>query len=149
LATLFHHDKLLLSFQPGTSNYIGDAIGYVDESLFVNVNKKVSYPTWQMSGVVGMVHSSVMVKIKDNIPFNSNLDYYLSSVAKVCMPLGLLCYSEPRLLKQNPNNLSGKSSIYKLFRFVKQHYKTQWVFLLFFNLFLIEIACLSFFNSFL
>jgi hypothetical protein len=43
------------------SNYIGNAIGYVDESLFVNVNKKVSYPSWQMSSVVGMVHASVLV----------------------------------------------------------------------------------------
>jgi hypothetical protein len=40
-----------------------------------------------MSSVVGMVHASVMLVIKDKIPFDSNLDYYLSSVAKLCMPL--------------------------------------------------------------
>jgi hypothetical protein len=32
---------------------LSDRIGYVDESLFVNVNKKVSFPTWQMSSAVG------------------------------------------------------------------------------------------------
>jgi GT2 family glycosyltransferase len=134
LATLFHHDKLLLSFQPATSNYIGDAIGYVDESVFVNVNKKVSYPTWQMSSAVGMVHASVMVEIKDKIPFNLSFDYYLSSVAKLCMPVGLLCYSEPDLLKISNKKAIAEVSNFTLFRFVKQHYKMQWVFLLFFNL---------------
>jgi GT2 family glycosyltransferase len=138
LSTLFHHDKLLLSLRPSTSNYTGNAIGYVDESLFVNVNKKVSYPTWQMSSVVGMVHASVLIELKNKIPFDSNLDYYLSSVAKLCMPLGLLCYSEPKLLIESDVLDVSKGSNFTLFRFVKQHYKMQWVFLLFFNLFLYE-----------
>jgi glycosyltransferase involved in cell wall biosynthesis len=138
LSTLFHHDKLLLSFNPSSSNYISSAIGYVDESLFVKVNKKVSYPSWQMSSVVGMVHASVLNELKNKIPFDSNLDYYLSSVAKLCMPLGLLCYSEPKLLIKSDVSDVSKGSNFTLFRFVKQHYKMQWVFLLFFNLFLYE-----------
>jgi GT2 family glycosyltransferase len=138
LSTLFHHDKLLLSFRPSTSNYIGNAIGYVDESLFVKVNKKVSYPSWQMSSVVGMVHASVLIELKNTIPFDSNLNYYLSSVAKLCMPMGLLCYSEPKLLIKSDVSDVSKGSNFILFRFVKQHYKIRWVFLLFFNLFLYE-----------
>jgi hypothetical protein len=54
-------------------------------NLFVNVNKKVSYPSWQMSSVVGMVHASVLFELKKQDSFDSNLDYYLSSVAKLCM----------------------------------------------------------------
>lgn len=138
LPNLFHHNKLLLSFRPSLSNFINEAIGYVDESLFVNVNKKVSYPTWQLSSVVGMVHASVFNELKDKIPFDSDFDYYLHSVAKLAMPLGLLCYSEPQLLKGSNRKETSKASNYILFRFVKQHYKTRWVFLLFFNLFLYE-----------
>jgi glycosyltransferase involved in cell wall biosynthesis len=54
------------------------------------------------------------------------------------MPLGLLCYSEPRLLKAGEFKNNNKASIYILFRFVKQHYKTRWVFLLLLNLVLYE-----------
>jgi glycosyltransferase involved in cell wall biosynthesis len=150
LSTLFHHDKLLLSFNPSSSNYISSAIGYVDESLFVNMNKKLSYPSWQMSSFVGMVHASVLIELKNKIPFDSSLDYYLSSVAKLCMPLGLLCYSEPKLLIKSDVSDVSKGSNFTLFRFVKQHYKMQWVFLLFFNLFLYEkkLPVLAFLSSF-
>lgn len=150
LPILFHHDKLLLSFNPSTLNYIGNAIGYVDESLFINVNKKVSYPSWQMSGVVGMVHAYVLIELENKIPFDSDFDYYLHSVAKLAMPLGLLCYSEPQLLRGSSKKEISKGSNYTLFRFVKQHYKTRWVFLLFFNLFLYErkLAVLAFLTSF-
>jgi GT2 family glycosyltransferase len=54
------------------------------------------------------------------------------------MPKGLLCYSEPRLLKRKPEVVPTKTSSFTLFRFVKQHYRTRWVFLLLLNLFLYE-----------
>ncbi|MEZ7503836.1 glycosyltransferase family 2 protein [Flavobacterium sp. Arc2] len=130
---LFHHNKLMLSFNPNKSSFLSDRIGYVDESLFVNVNKKVSFPTWQMSSAVGMIHASVLIKL-DSIPCQNNLDYYLSSIAKLAMPKGLLCYSEPRLLLHQNESKELKASMFTLFRFVKQHYKTRWVFLLFLNL---------------
>jgi hypothetical protein len=60
----------------------------------------------------GRWHYSVMIAIKDKFPFNSNLDYYLSSVAKLCMPLD--CYSEPDLLKES-NKKTRKASNYTLF----------------------------------
>jgi glycosyltransferase involved in cell wall biosynthesis len=150
LCTLFHHDKLLLSFNPSSSNYISKAIGYVDESLFINVNKKVSFPCWQMSSIVGIVHASVLIELKNKIPFDSDFDYYLHSVAKLAMPLGLLCYSEPQLLRESNKKETSNVSNYILFRFVKQHYKKRWVFLLFFNLFLYErkLVLLAFLASF-
>ncbi|MFV8464671.1 glycosyltransferase family 2 protein [Flavobacterium sp. LB1P62] len=136
IKTLFHHDKMMLSFSSSQHHFFDSKIGYVEESLFINVNKKVSYPTWQMSSVVGVIHASVLNALSDEIFCDSNFDYYLSSIAKIGMPLGLLCYSEPGLLKSRElkNILISKASIYTLFRFVKQHYKTQWVFLLLLNL---------------
>jgi GT2 family glycosyltransferase len=138
IKTLFHHDKMMLSFSASQHNFFDTKIGYVEESLFINVNKKVSYPTWQMSSVVGVIHASVLNALKDKIVCDADFDYYLSSIAKIGMPLGLLCYSEPRLLKSGELKSISKAGIYTLFRFVKQHYKTRWVFLLLLNFMLYE-----------
>ncbi|MFE3846707.1 glycosyltransferase family 2 protein [Flavobacterium sp. LB3P45] len=138
IKTLFHHDKMMLSFSTSAHNFFDSRIGYVEESLFINVNKKVSYPTWQMSSVAGVIHASVLNALQDKTVCDSNFDYYLNSIAKIGMPLGLLCYSEPRLLKAGEFNNPPKASIYALFRFVKQHYKTRWMFLLLLNIGLYE-----------
>nr|WP_315233697.1 glycosyltransferase family A protein [uncultured Flavobacterium sp.] len=140
IKTLFHQDKMMLSFSSQRHTFFDNTIGYVEESLFINVNKKVSYPTWQMSSEVGVIHASVLNLLKNKIACDADFAYYLSSIAKIGMPLGLLCYSEPKLLKSEPlkNIPQSKASIYTLFRFVKQHYKIQWVFLLLLNLVLYE-----------
>jgi glycosyltransferase involved in cell wall biosynthesis len=135
---LFHHNKMMLSFSSQLHNFFDSKIGYVDESLFINVNKKVTYPTWQMSSIVGIIHASVLNAIKDKIACDTDFDYHLNSIAKIGMPLGLLCYSEPKLLKAGESSNAPKANIYTLFRFVKQHYKTQWVFLLLLNMVLYE-----------
>jgi GT2 family glycosyltransferase len=136
---LHHHNKMMLSFRPKANNFFDNSIGYVEESLFINVNKMVSYPTWQMSSYVGVIHASVLNAIGDKIICEPDFDYYLSSLAKLCMPLGLLCYSEPQLLKLvEIIDLPATASSFTLFRFVKQHYKTRWVFLLALNLLLYE-----------
>lgn len=136
--TLFHHNKMMLSFSSEQHDFFDLTIGYVEESLFINVNKKVSYPTWQMSSVVGIMHASVLNALQEKIACDADFDYYLSSIAKLGMPIGLLCYSEPRLLKPGQSENAPKANIYTLFRFVKQHYKTRWVFLLVLNLALYE-----------
>lgn len=140
----FHHDKMMLSFNPGTVDFLDRKIGYVDESLFININKKVTYPTWRMSSVVGVIHAKTLLEINLKIDTYSNFDYYLSSIAKICMPLGLLCYSEPKLLIRHNLNFKSKFSNYTLFKFIKQHYKTRWVFLLFLNLSVYERKLLFF-----
>ena len=146
---LFHHDKMMLSYSPGDSTYFGLNIGYVEESPFIAINKKVSYPTWQMSSLVGVVHASVLLKIENRIKSDNDFDYYLNSIAKVCMPLGLLCYSEPKLLTKTAFFDGQKASVFTLFKFVKQHYKTRWVWLLFFNLLMYErsFPILAFLNT--
>jgi glycosyltransferase involved in cell wall biosynthesis len=138
IGNLFHHDKLLLSYNPSNISFIDSAIGYVDVSLFIQINKAVPYPTWQMSSAVGGVQAEVLLALNNEIPLDANFDYFLCSLAKSLMPKGLLCYSEPRLLKSHSKSVAPKTSSYTLFRFVKQHYKTRWVVLLFFNLFLYE-----------
>jgi glycosyltransferase involved in cell wall biosynthesis len=136
---LHHHNKMMLSFRPKSNNFFDNSIGYVEESLFMNVNKKVAYPTWQMSSYVGVIHTSVLNAIRDKIVCDPDFDYYLSSLAKLCMPLGLLCYSEPQLLNSvEIVDSPATASSFMLFRFVKQHYKTRWVFLLALNLLLYE-----------
>jgi len=130
----FHHKKLLLSYNPYTAMYLDKSIGYVEESPFIKINKEATYPTWQMSSAVGGIHAEMLLALKGEIPLEKDFDYFLSSLAKLGMRQGLLCYSEPNLLKPQHKVIPTKTSSYTLFRFVKQHYKTQWVFLLFFDL---------------
>jgi GT2 family glycosyltransferase len=138
IESLFHHKKLLISYNPSDRMYLDKSIGYVEESPFIKINKGTTYPTWQMSSWVGGIHSEVLLALNKEIPFEKDFDYFLCSMAKLGMRKGLLCYSEPKLLKQNTNSFSTNTSKFTLFRFVKQHYKTQWIFLLLFNLLLYE-----------
>lgn len=138
IESLFHHKKLLLSYNPSPASFLDERIGFVDVSLFIKVNKEVSFPTWQMSSAVGGVYAEVLLAINDTVPFNKDFDYFLSSLGKLLMPKGLLCYSEPRLLKSHTKSIVPKESTYTLFRFVKQHYRLRWIFLLMLNLFLYE-----------
>lgn len=151
LNTFFHHNKLLLSYSPGASSYFGNMMGYIEESLFVNGNKKTCFPTWQMSSAVGLIHASVVLKVNEAIPFQNDFDYYLNSLAKLCMPLGLFCYSEPKLFKELPTQYFGnQAKITTIFKFVKQHYKTRWLFLLMLNRWLYEgkISFVPFLSAF-
>jgi GT2 family glycosyltransferase len=135
---LLHHKKLLLSYNSSDISFLDSAIGYIDASLFVQINRNVTFPSWQMSGALGCVHAEVLVALNNEFPLDKNFDYFLCSLSKLLMPKGLLCYSEPRLLKNRQEGTLTKSSLYVLFRFVKQHYRTRWIFLLLLNLFLYE-----------
>jgi len=61
-----------------------------------------------------------------------DFDYLLNSLAKRAMPMGLFCYSEPRLFNEKtPVIASSMSNNYTLFKFVKQHHGIKWVSVLF------------------
>lgn len=136
---VFHHTKIMASYNPFSTSFLSDSIGYVEESPFIKVNKKVSYPTWQASSYVGGLYASVLLALNGKIKTTFNFDYFLHSLAKLTMEKGLFCYSEPTLLIDNiVETKEQKFYTYTLFRFVKQHYRTRWVFLLFFNLFLFK-----------
>ncbi|MGC4041481.1 MAG: glycosyltransferase family A protein [Flavobacterium sp.] len=138
IESLFHHRKFLFSYNPNQWNYFDTRIGFVEDSLYINVNKEVRYPTWQMSGVVGAVHTSIMNACKDQLTTKDNFDYFLNSFAKQAMNAGLFCYSEPRLLLHKKASASPKSNLTELFKFTRQHYRPRWVFLLFLNLIIFE-----------
>lgn len=135
---LFHHKKMLLSYNPSISQFLNKSIGYVEQSPFIKVNSEVMFPTWQMSSCVGAVYSELLLSLKNKKSLDVNFDYFLCSLAKLVMSKGVLCYSEPKLLKHKIDFKNNKSNRYTLFRFVKQHYKFRWIFLLFLNLFLYE-----------
>ncbi|ESU22188.1 glycosyl transferase [Flavobacterium enshiense DK69] len=150
IVSLFHHEKMLMSYNP-VSNYLPDAIGYADETVNINVNKRVTCPTWQMSGMVGGVAAVVLLSVKEHLKTDVDFDYFLTSAAKLLVTFGIFCYSEPKLLTSEAISFYNKeASDYTLFKFVKQHYRARWVFLLFLNLFLYErrILLLPFLNSF-
>ena len=129
----FHLKNMMLSFTGG-NQYLSEQIGYVEDSPFLKVNKKVKYPTWLMSSQVGAIHTSQLIKFKDIISTKNSFDYALNSFAKLGMVKGLFCYSDPNILKDSSiKNESKKASTSILFKFVKQHYKVRWMFLLFIN----------------
>ncbi|CAH0334908.1 hypothetical protein FVB9288_00523 [Flavobacterium sp. CECT 9288] len=139
IASLLHHQKMMISYGTAQESYLGRKIGYVEESPFLDVKKNVLYPTWLMSSTVGAIHANVLFLIAHKIPTNDHLDFFLNSAAKIGMLNGLLCYSEPRLLKKNINkNNEVEANNFVLFRFVRQHYKKRWLLLLFLNLIVFE-----------
>ncbi|MEW4925257.1 glycosyltransferase family 2 protein [Algibacter sp. 2305UL17-15] len=129
--------KALVSFNLNETPYLTDAIGYVNETPFIKINRKVVYPTWLMSSIIGGVNASILLAVEHQITPDTDFDYFLNSLARLSMPLGVLCYSNPKLLKANVSakiKLDKTASNFVLFKFVKQHYKAVWVFLLFVNL---------------
>ena len=121
-------------------NFFSDAIGYIEESPFININKQVCYPTWQMSSVVGAMQSSTILLLsKSYWGISSNLDYVLNTVAKLYQPLGLFCYSEPMLLVDSKFQIDyPKATSKELFSFVAQQYKWVWKHFLLFCFFIFE-----------
>ena len=132
LSSIFHHNRIMASYTHSECNYIHKGIGYVDQTIYVKVNKKVTYPTWFMSSDIGGIHSDMLLTISEKIKSNKDFNFFLNSLAKNAMPQGLFCYSEPKLLL-NEVALKGelKPSVNNLFKFVKFHYKPGWVFFLF------------------
>lgn len=147
---LLHHQKMMLSFRPDNATYFGSPIGYIEESPFININKEVHYPTWQMSSAVGAIEATTLLAFKNKIPEDADFDYFLCSIAKVGMPQGLLCYSDPQLLVDIREIQNPKANTFSLFRFVWQHYNWQKLVLLLFHMMIYEFRfpILAFFYSF-
>ena len=135
----FLHNRYMCSYNP-MGNFFSDAIGYIEESPFININKQVCYPTWQMSSVVGAMQSSTILLLsKSYWGISSNLDYVLNTVAKLYQPLGLFCYSEPMLLVDSKFQIDyPKATSKELFSFVAQQYKRVWKHFLLFCFFIFE-----------
>lgn len=128
LQELMHHKRLLYSFNVSGRNHLDPIIGFVEEATpFIAVKRQVKYPTWQMSGHVGIVHASVLLAFEPYLQVKDEFDYFLNSFAKRAMVAGLFCYSEPRLLKGGfPETGWKHAGIFETFRFVRQHYRMRW-----------------------
>ena len=133
IGQIFHHPKVMASYSVSKKSYLPPQIGYVEDSPFINVKYDVSYPTWLMSSDVGGVSAQVLNALNPKNFKESDLDLFLNSFAKKAMPTGLLCYSTPELLLGNmKSKIEGvEASNFQLYKFVKEHYKTHWVFFLF------------------
>ena len=146
----FPHNRYIYSYNP-SGNFFQDDIGYIEESPFINVNKEVRYPTWQMSSVVGAIKAStVLLTDRKYWRISYNLDFVLNSIAKLYQPLGLFCYSEPMLLVDSKFQIEyPKTTSKELFSFVAQQYKWVWKHILLFCFFIFEnrFCFLSWFAS--
>ena len=151
---IFHHDLIMASF-PVASQFLPDAIGYIDQLPFVKPNYTVKYPCWRMSTDVGGIKAKTALEFKPMLHEISNFGYLLNSMAKIGQQNGLFCYINPNILILNTSKdiRTYKASEDDLFKFVFQHYKTIWVFVLLFCLWKYEskfpgFALLkSFFNA--
>jgi glycosyltransferase involved in cell wall biosynthesis len=139
LELLFDQDRKMLSYFP-KHNFFPDSLGYVEDSIFIKVNKKVTFPTWQMSSYIGGMATSILRQIDIQIWKTKNFDFVLNSIAKTYQSQGLFCYSEPKLLVDNKSLQldSIQANIATLFVFVKLHYKSVWCLLLFLNVLIYE-----------
>lgn len=151
MADIFHHQKIMASYNCSPASFFSGSIGYMDESPFITVNKSVPYATWQMSAWVGGIAAAVLTAVDAQMVKHSNFDYFLHSLAKLMMPQGLLCYSSPRLLLDptatNKHSVTADTSL--LFKFVKQHFRVRWTFILVLNFILYErkVPMLAFWKS--
>lgn len=131
---IISHPLKIVSFETSHNYYIDSSIGFVEQTPFIKVNKNVEYPTWLMSSDVGIAHASILIKYQNLLKHQLSFDLFLNTIAKVGMSEGLLCYSNPFLLK-NSNIKINKNSASKveMIQFIKSNYKLRWIFLYAFN----------------
>lgn len=130
VASIFHHQRIMASYSVSGVPFFPKQLGYVENSPFVKVVQDITYPTWQMSSDVGGVYASVLNAVASEGLSNANFSFFLNVLAKQLMPHGLLCYSEPKLVKGKPSvysEASSKASEQQLFNFIKANYKTRWL----------------------
>ena len=130
---LLGNNELIIHFNPYENSYLSDDLGLVDQNSLFKIPKKVNHASWQISASIGATKATVLNKLNSEIK-NKNADpnYLLHSIGFTFSLIGLFCNSQP-LLVQNCVSKKQTQSTFKLYQFVKQHYKFQWLFFLFFT----------------
>lgn len=124
---VFHQEFIMASYAI-ENIFLPDSIGYIDQLPFVNVNRKVLYPTWQMSSDVGGIKGDTLLKFKPLFEGIKGFDYLLNSIAKIGQQNGLFCYSAPGLVSQTSDKQpESTATSSQLFSFVYQYYNTSWL----------------------
>lgn len=132
---LISHERIMISYAV-RSKFLPESMGYIDQLPFININHKVRYPTWRMSSDAGGIKGKTLLSFEEDFKSIRNFDHLLNAVAKVGQQNGLFCYSDPHLLQlpkaqEEPVASAGDNA---LLSFVYSHYKSVWVFILFFCL---------------
>ncbi|AWH72867.1 glycosyl transferase family 2 [Dokdonia sp. Dokd-P16] len=99
-------------------------IGYVEDSPFLNINKKVTYPTWLKGTAIVCMHANFINESVLSHSSQKNYLYWLNSLGKLSQTRGVLNYQIPTTIQNE------EFETYELYKFVKQHYRTRWVFIL-------------------
>jgi glycosyltransferase involved in cell wall biosynthesis len=149
-SNIFHHEKMLVTYSVSGKYIISDMIHYIDTTFFAKPNRNVRFVSYFMSSEVGAVHSSVLNNIEDSINKKDSFAYFLCSLAKLAIPLGLLCYSDTQLLKNTSKKIGIISPKLHLdYRFISEHWKKQWLIILFLNILIYEkrVTLLPFLKS--
>lgn len=117
------------------NHFLYPEIGYVTDGPFMAVSSKVVYPTWLMQDAAGIIAAAVVNQFKSHDYKNTSFEYLLTSIARIGQPQGLFCYHIPEN-DSVKKDLSSNNPL--LFRFVAQHYKRSWSFMLLFLMFRYE-----------
>jgi glycosyltransferase involved in cell wall biosynthesis len=117
----FHHQAYFFS----NYNHTHEDFGYVEDGPFLNINKKVRYPTWLKGTAIVCIHAKLVTITALSHASEKDYLYWLNSIGRLSRPLGVLNYQIPTAIQND--EFKEKD----LYRFVKQHYKTRWVFILF------------------
>lgn len=138
IQTVSKNSFSIVSFNPFQNNFLNSRLGYIDQNSFLKVNKEVTFQTWQMNESVGMISTVLLRKLENYLDVNESFNYLLNSITQRTFMNGVLCYSEPKLFQNLKIEKTSSCSNYTLFQFVKQHYKSKWLFLLLWNVLLYE-----------
>lgn len=131
IASIFHHKRVMASFSTQGNSYIPTTIEYLEDNPFHKINREVRYPTWLMSTDVGGIYGDVLLTFQSTLSRKRTLGYFLNSIAKNGMPQGLFCYQAPLLKNGFSKSTPIIGTTRELYKFVKEHYRTRWIFFLF------------------
>lgn len=147
---IFKNPLILASYSCSGRVFLPEAIGLVDSSVFAKIKREVPFATYIMSGDRGGIYAKTLLAFKEvSIPVD-HFDFFLSSLAKMGMPHGLLAYSDTHLLdsiKTPKTKYSDDNAL--LYDFIKAHYKNRWLVFLFLQqlIYQKQAPVLSFINA--
>lgn len=134
-----NHSRLMISYSTSGQYFLNERIGFVDQTIFLKINRKVIYPTWLMSSDIGAINSDTLIAFDELSKTIKNLDELFCTIAKVGQPKGLISRSVPGLIKEESHlSIDQRASNSRLYDFVKKNYSFKWNLLLFLNTFLYE-----------
>lgn len=128
-AQLAGHPLQMLSFELG-QYYIHERIGYIDFSspFLPHIPKHLRFGTWQASACAGLMHAATLRQFAALGRATTDFRLLVSAIAKHGSQMGLLPYSEPRLLaKPVPAGLHAGASMRATLQLAKSYYGLKWV----------------------